>query len=340
MTRITDVARAAGVSPATVSRVFNQPELVTPDKRERVLAVVRDLDYKPNAAARNLRSGSVNTISLLVGDISQVFHGALAKAIGRRGEELGYNVLLCDLDHKEQRLIDQLNTLQPTDTDGIIIATADDLDREPIRSAIAGARSRGLRVISTSQALQLDVPAVVPRWEAMAHLATVHLVTQGIWPLIFIGGGPGARLSLDMQAGYERACAELGHSDVSAFVLNGRFSIADSRAALDAVLSRNSGRCGVVAANLQMAIGALQAAAENNLRLPQDMVLICCEELPLAAELRPAVSSVGIDLDTLATAAFAAIEATSEQNDTVYLPHRLTVRTSSAPIAAVVEPVT
>jgi len=103
MARITDVARQAGVSPATVSRVLNRPDLVTPEKRDRVLAAVKSLDYSPNALASGLRAGAVRTVALLVGDISQPFQGAFAKAISRHGEALGYRVLLCDLDQSEER---------------------------------------------------------------------------------------------------------------------------------------------------------------------------------------------------------------------------------------------
>ncbi len=88
-----DVAAKAGVSRATVSRVFTAPDSVAAPTRERVLKAVSRLGYIPNGAARSLRSGRSNTIALLVGGISQPFHGQLAKAVANTAEEHGYSVL-------------------------------------------------------------------------------------------------------------------------------------------------------------------------------------------------------------------------------------------------------
>jgi len=336
MTRITDVARAAGVSPATVSRVLNQPAMVAPDKRDRVLAAVRELGYKPNAIAQSLRAGAVNTIALLVGDISQPFHGAFAKAISRRGEALGYRVLLGDLDHKEERLVHLLGQLNASDTYGAVLATADDLGTPVVLEAIRAAQGRGVVVVSSSQVVAPEVPAIVPRYQAISHLAAIHLATQGCKPIVFIGAGSTSPLSRERQDGFARACAELGLGANQAFVLDGQFSVDQSREQLHQLFAENpamlidrTGPVGVITINMRTAIGALQAAADHGLRVPQDLCLVCGEDLPLAAEWRPTVTTVGIDFDGLAEAAFTSLLAGSDAAAVTYLPHRLTVRSSS-----------
>lgn len=340
MVRITDVARAANVSPATVSRVLNQPDIVVPEKRERVLAAIRALNYTPNSLAHGLRAGAVKTVSLLVGDISQPFHGAFAKAIDRVGERLGYRVLLRDLDHNEDRLIKALDELRPSDTYGVVLATADNLKTPRVRAAIAAAQQRGLVVVSSSQVIDPSVPAIVPRYEAISHLATVHLTTAGVWPVVFLGGGNNSPLSLESEEGFSRACAELGHDDAGRWVLDGRFAVNDSHdqlarlldAEIGASIRPGKGRFGVVAVNMRMVIGALQAIADRGLSVPSDVALVCCEDLPLAAEWRPTITTVGIDFEVLAEASFASLIAGDAAEPVTFLPHRILVRASSGAI--------
>lgn len=337
MVRITDVARAANVSPATVSRVLNQPDIVVAEKRERVLEAVRQLNYSPNTLAHGLRAGAVKTVALLVGDISQPFHGAFAKAIDRVGERLGYRVILRDLDHNEDRLVSALDDLKPSDTYGVVLATADDLGAPRARAAIAAAQERGLVVISSSQVIDEKVPAIVPRYQAISHLATVHLETAGLWPIIFIGGGNRSPLSLERQDGFERASAELGHDDAADWVLDGRFAVDASREAMEHMLDRELGkrirpeeqRFGVIAVNLRMAIGALQAITDRGLDVPVHAGLVCCEDLPMAAEWRPSITTVGVEFDALAEATFASLVAGKMAQPVTFLPHRLTIRNSS-----------
>jgi DNA-binding LacI/PurR family transcriptional regulator len=337
MVRITDVARAANVSPATVSRVLNQPDIVVPEKRERVLEAIRALNYSPNSLAHGLRAGAVKTVALLVGDISQPFHGAFAKAIDRVGERLGYRVILRDLDHNEDRLVSALDDLKPSDTYGVVLATADDLSAPRTRAAIAAAQERGLVVVSSSQLVDEAVPAIVPRYQAISHLATVHLETAGLWPIIFIGGGTQSPLSRERQEGFERASAELGHDDASEWVLDGHFAVDASREALGTVLNRELGgriqperqRFGVIAINLRMAIGALQAITDRGLEVPRHAGLVCCEDLPMAAEWRPAITTVGVEFDALAEATFASLVAGRDASPVTFLPHRLSIRSSS-----------
>lgn len=337
MVRITDVARAANVSPATVSRVLNQPDIVVPEKRERVLAAIRALNYSPNTLAHGLRAGAVKTVSLLVGDISQPFHGAFAKAIDKVGERLGYHVLLRDLDHSEDRLVRVLNELRPSDTYGVVIATADDLSVPRVRAAIATAQERGLFVVSSAQIVDDSVPSIVPRYQAISHLATVHLATAGVWPIIFLGGSDSSPLSRERREGFERASAELGHDDAARWMLDGQFAVDESRHQVDALLSRELGkgirldasRLGIIAVNMRMAIGALQAITDRGLSVPQDVALVCCEDLPLASEWRPSVTTVGIDFAVLAEACFASLVAGKDAPPVTYLSHKITVRNSS-----------
>jgi DNA-binding LacI/PurR family transcriptional regulator len=336
MAKISDVAKIAGVSPATVSRVFNQPGLVVSDKRDRVLEAVRQLDYKPSQAARNLRAGAANTITVLVGDISQLFHASLSKALSRVGETRGYRILIYDLDHSEERLIRALNDLKTSDTYGIVLATGNDLGTNAVMQAVTAAQSRGIFIVSTSQQTRPTLPAVMPRYRAISHMATLHLAAHGCERMIFLGSFEESPLSRDRLSGFEHACSELGFDEDARFVLNGHRNVDISRSVFDNLLKSqwiDRGErvplLGVVSITMRMAIGVLQAAADNGLDVPGQVSVVCCENTPLATELRPPVTTVGVDFDVLAETTFSVLLRGKDAPPVTHLPHRLVIRSSS-----------
>src|SRR3954453_5021925 len=106
---IRDVARTAGVSPATVSRVLNTSETVSPDLKERVLAAVRDLDYRPNSQDRSLRTGATTVLGVIISDITNPFFTAMVRGVEDAASRAGYSVVLANADEdlrKEQRYLE------------------------------------------------------------------------------------------------------------------------------------------------------------------------------------------------------------------------------------------
>ncbi|MEV5542141.1 LacI family DNA-binding transcriptional regulator [Saccharopolyspora shandongensis] len=333
MPKISDVARLAGVSPATVSRVLNHPDMVTQDKRDQVLAAMRELEYRPNAVARNLRRGHFDTLALLVGDVSQPFHARLAKAVESAAEEHGYNVVLCDLDHRQDRLIRFLETLPSRAVDGAIIATADTLDVDPVREAIAAALDQGFVVVSAALPLPgLDVPAVVTDHQLAADQATQHLLAQDRWPLVFLGGSRTSAISRLLRSGFQAACRRAGRQPDRRWIISGNFRHDKAHLALGELLDRGPEIRGVVAANTPIALGAMRALSEHGLSIPRDVGIVSCEDVPLADYLRPALTSISIDLDDLGRRTVDTL-TTAVAGRTVphltHLPHRLVIRDSS-----------
>ncbi|GAA3144198.1 DNA-binding LacI/PurR family transcriptional regulator [Kribbella aluminosa] len=334
MATISDVARAAGVSPSTVSRVLNQPEAVVVAKRDRVFAAIAELDYRPSSAARNLRRGSFDTLALLVGDISQPFHGALAKSVQRAADEHGYSLLLCDLDHSRDRLIGLLHSLPKRGVDGVIIATADNLNVQPVRGALSELLDQGVAVVCGSQNIRsLGVPALVTDRVAVARDATAHLLTQGLWPIVFLGGGPGSALTRDARKGYEQACRTAGRSDDELCVINGDYRAEAAEQSVGTLLDNGVRPAGIVADNTPMALGAARALTERGLTIPADVAIVSCEDVPLGAYLQPPLSSVRTDLEDygrrIVDVLISAIAGQDVPARTL-VPHHLVVRGSSS----------
>ncbi|MBA2810209.1 MULTISPECIES: LacI family DNA-binding transcriptional regulator [Streptomyces] len=335
MVNISDVARAAGVSPSTVSRVLNQPDIVTPDKRDRVLAAIARLNYQPSTFARGLRRGTFETLALLVGDIAQPFHGRLAKAVELAAEEKGYSVLLCDLDHRQDRLVGFLRSLPKRGIDGILIATADNLDVPAVHEALTAFLAQDIAAVTTSQHLQsVPVPAVVVDRTAAAHDATRHLLDLGRWPVAFLGGGASA-YSQRLADGYRAGCRDAGHRTQPRLMLDGGFQTEPAMRAVAALLAEGTIPEGIVAANVPMALGALRALAERDLDVPDDVAIIVCEDVPVAAYMRPSLTCVSTDLDAYGRRAVDTLLAAVAGHDVprvTVLPHTLILR-DSAPAA-------
>jgi DNA-binding LacI/PurR family transcriptional regulator len=333
MTTITDVAKAAGVSEATVSRVLNRPEIVAAEKRRRVQDAIEALKFEPSLSARTMRLKNFRTIALLVGDISQPFHGRMAKAVEAAAEEHGYSVTLGDLDNSEDRLLGFLQALPKRGVDGVLLSTAADLDTPVIRQAIENLRGQGIPLVTTSQSVSsMGVPSVLEDVRQVGRDAANHLLARGSRLLVMLGGGNTSSYSRTLQAGVRAAVREASGEKVSLKIINGRYQHEPARRAMARLLEGGYRPNGVVTANTPMAIGAIRALKEAGLDVPSDTAVVSCEDVPDARFIMPSITSVGTDMDAYGAQAFGLllrILSGSVSHENCVIPHELIVRESS-----------
>lgn len=290
---ILDVARRAGVSRTTVSRVLNEPDRVSRDILERVRTAARELDYVPSSVARSLRSGKTGTIALLVGDISQPFHGALAKAVAHAADERGKAVVLGDLEHSDERLIEALARAPRQGIDGIIIATGDDLSNPAVSAAVRAIVDQGIPVV-TSATIPPGTGALelVADYPAIADRATSELLASGRRRVALLVGDRRGSYAAGLERGYREAVARAGAEPL---IADGRYDFARSVAEVSALLAGPEPADGVVAATTPMALAVLRAVEAQGLSVPDDVALIACEDVLLAQQVRPALTTVYVD---------------------------------------------
>jgi DNA-binding LacI/PurR family transcriptional regulator len=186
MATMHDVARRAGVSQATVSRSVRGHGVVAPDTHARVMSAIQQLGYQPDALAQGLRSGRGRTVALLISDIEQGINSVLTKHLQKALEEIGLDLLLYDLAHREDRLRSLLERAQSLRLRGVVIAATDVIRAGPIRQLVARLRSRGIAVIAINQALgRYGISSIVHEEAAAAALAVREFLHQGRSPIAF-----------------------------------------------------------------------------------------------------------------------------------------------------------
>ncbi len=290
-TTIHEVARAAGVSIATVSRALNGTGRIAKATRSRVLRAAQDLGYQPNDLARSLLAKSTQTIAVIVPDITNPFFPELIKGIEQVACARGHLVLLSDSADDQIRLWQDLAALRRKQVDGIIFAGA---RLSPDRIAAVTA---GLPVVTVDRETQLATASVVQSdHRAGARLATEHLISLGHHRIAHLAGPDGLTVTAARLAGYRQALAAAGIPEEDDLVVPGGFLEEDGFRAARELLARGTGCTAVFAANDLSAIGALAAVEEAGLRVPADISVIGFDDIHLAGYIRPRLSTVRQDV--------------------------------------------
>lgn len=266
--RIRDVARRAGVSPATVSRVLNGAPGVKAPSRERVLQAVAELEYRPNLLARNLRRQKAGTIGVLVTDIENPHFTEMVRTVEDAAYSLGYRVLLCNTDESAEKQRAYLRVLAAERVSGVILTPSN-----PHGEEIAEALDLGIPVIA------FDRPVDDPRADLVCadnagagRLATAYLLRAGYREIGFVGDSR-IETGIARLAGYEEAMRAAG---LASRVAEGRSRIEGGAEATEELL-RGGAPAALIIGNNLMAIGALRALRARGLRVPAQMAVVAID---------------------------------------------------------------
>lgn len=301
------VAELAGVSVRTVSNVVNDFHHVAPETRSRVQAAIDVLGYRPNAAARSLRTGRTGLLALVVPALDQPYFAELARAVVRHATAAGYTVVLDQTDADRDRELDLLSD-QPQRTmfDGLILnpltLTSADIPAHPARPIVL----LGERAIASS-ADHVHIDNV-----AAARVATQHLISSGRRHVAVIGAqdipsGQSARLRLQ---GTMLALAEAGlpaHPNLLR-PSNTYTRQAGYRAMLE-ILELGLPVDAVFCFNDTMAIGALRALRENAVRVPDDVAVVGFDDIEEGQFSAPPLTTIRPDKDAIARIAVERLVA-------------------------------
>jgi LacI family transcriptional regulator len=292
--RIKDVARHAGVSPATVSRVMNGTATVGAVKRQLVMAAIEELGYRPNRLASNFRRRQAEMIGVVVSDIENPHFTQMVRAVEDAAYLRGHRVLLCNTDEDPAKQRDYLGVLAAERVAGVILSPTDGLAPE-----IGELLDHGISLVAFDrQIADKRADVVVAHNAAGARAGTEHLLEGGHSRVGFVGGPAGVQTADERLTGYQEAIA---NRRLEPLVAHGGFRAEGGRAAAGKLV--DAGATALLVANNLMAIGALQAIKERGLRIPQDVALVSIDDPPWAELTDPPLTTLAQPVRQMAEAA-------------------------------------
>lgn len=328
---IRDVAQAAGVSAATVSRALSFPDKVSEATRLKVLRAVEETGYVVNQLARNLRRRTTSAIVVLVPNLGNQFFSHIIAGIESAASRAGYTVLVSDTRPPGggEMLMDFVRNNR---ADGLI--SLDGNLPGSILSSAAGGRGRPTLVFACEWRDGLGVPSVRFDNEGGAELAVDHLVSLGHSRIGHLLGPPGNVLTDARFAGYRRAMARHGLPVRADWVLRGDFTLDSGVHAGRAWLELAERPGAMFLANDEMAFGFISELHGNGVEVPRDMSVVAFDDIDIAERYIPALTTVRQPRHEIGEAAFATFLKAFNGGTTELvrtLPATLIVRDSTRP---------
>lgn len=290
MTSLTDVAKRAEVSIATVSRVINNSDKVVPETRRIVEKAMEELGYQPNRVARRLRQrgGKRHLLGLIIPDIQNPFFAELSRGVEDVAYANQFAVMLCNSDENLKKEKFYLDVLRSESVDGIILPPIH--ERDPVVYKLI---EDGIPVVTVDRSLsQCTTDKVEVDNRRGAHEAVEHLIKLGHRRIGLIAGRLNVSTSRDRKQGFLDAMAAHKLPVSEAYVRGGDFKQASGRAMADQLLDLPEPPTAIFVLNNLMTVGALEAIHRRKLRIPADIAVIGFDDLPWAEALDPPLTVV------------------------------------------------
>lgn len=283
MTTIIDVARRAGVSPVTVSRVMNRAPNVNPETRARVEQAIAELGYLPSTVARSLRSKRTRSLALLLPDITNTFWTTVARGVEDTAQTFGYAVFVCNTDEDYQKQQRYLELAVSQRADGVLIAPCHN-----DAAALRVLRERGVPTVTVDRRIEgWDVDAVLGDSTGGARALVQHLIALGHRRIAVISGPATTSTAEDRVTGYREALVQAGMPVDDNLIRRGQFKAGAGEELARSLLAAENCPSAIFAANNAIALGAIDAILAGGRRIPQDVALVAFDDFADASHLFP-----------------------------------------------------
>lgn len=332
MATIADVAREANVSVATVSRVLNNQGIVRPETSERVYRAIEKLSFQPNMSARNLRRNETRVILIVAPNITNPYYAHILTGIGDSANESGYSALIYNTAGDETREKAGLDMLKKRRADGAILL-ASNMDSIWIQEY-----ADKYPIVQCSEyALELNAPRVsIDNYKAARNVME-YIIGLGHKKIATISSSNNYISTALRLQGYKDSLERCGldvRQDYIAFA-NADYSFKSGKAAAFKLLKQNDRPTAIFCISDTIALGAITAAKELGLRVPEDLTVIGFDDVDDTTMFHPYITTVAQPCYELGKESFKILyecmNNEKETNKKAVLPHKFIIRESSAP---------
>jgi DNA-binding LacI/PurR family transcriptional regulator len=333
---IKDVARAAGVSTQTVSRVINNRPDVSSETRARIKKLIKELGYAPNIIARSLSRGRSNTLGVIGFGLEYYGTTSVLRGVEQKSNEIGFSIILSLLDDYEIDRVDHiLQDLLSRQVEGIIWAIPG------IGKTLKGLSEKfaeaEIPVVFLNKDQTEDNIVVAMDSRLGGRLATEHLLAEGYQQVGIITGPADWWEARQRELGWRGTLKEAGIDDLDPLKAEGDWTPASGEQALRTLLDQTPDLDAVFVSNDQMALGVLQAARQLGIQVPDELGVVGFDDIPEAAYFYPKLTTVRQNTRKLGGLAveklYEFIQANQNNHDfsldTTWVQPRLVVRESS-----------
>ena len=329
MSTLRDVARHAGVSVATASRVARGSVVVKADTRERVERSMRELLYVPPG-----RIPATGVIGLLLPNFENPIFPTIAQALQARTADSGYASILCTTESAAFREVEYVHMLLDRQVDGMIFVSCEMTNLSGEHDHYGRLLAEGARIVFVNGALnRLDIPSVGVDERSAAELATEHLVDLGHTRIGFVSGPDHYLPAREKEAGWRGMLAIRGIV-ADGLIEHDEFDVGGGARAAKKLLARHDPPTGVICSNDLMAVGVLQTAERMGVRVPDDLSVVGFDGIEATSWTNPALTTIEQPIAEIAQTAVDTLRTLIEDPKPLpnsYFRPNLRIRSSTGP---------
>lgn len=327
---ISDVARLAGVSKSTVSRVLNNNlRYIRPETIEQVRNSIEALGYQPSSVARSLVSKRTLSVGLLISDVGNPFYSEVIRGVEEIALQQNYNGFLCNTSYDHARGLKFVQSLVNKQVDGVLLMSSSVSDKWVNELARCRTPVVALDWHPTAPVNEGAVGVIGVDFEAGIRQAVNHLIELGHRCFAHVSGPLGLHTSRARQQAFLRALENHGISSESVVTLEANLRLDGGRGALEHLALLPEPPTGVFAANDLTAIGLVWAAQQSGLLIPEDLSVIGLDDIQLAAEILPPLTTVAMPRSEIGQMAMEMLlELIENAPDAKGIAHSIDVSTS------------
>jgi DNA-binding LacI/PurR family transcriptional regulator len=285
---IKDVARVAGVSTVTVSRVANAPDLVQTATRERVARVMRELGYVPNLAAQAMRTNATRSVGILVPDLVSHSNAAVAQAAERHLAAAGYSLLVASSDYRVDQELRALEALRTRQVDGLLLYVSDETDAAIGREV----QREGIPVVLLDRSLSACVDTLLSDHASAMELTVRYLASLGHRRLAFLTPDLAIRPSIERARAFTEALTAAGLDPECSVVERIAPENHDRSQVAQTMLQRNHPPTAVIASGSRLVRSVIATAGSRGMHIPLDLSLVAVDAEDFASVTTPELTSI------------------------------------------------